>query len=161
MYGQNSPLSWLLAPLQRWHLASPLHKALSVAAGAGVAYYTHTRKGWVPWKVAAAGVGTAYSTSLVLHTVKQYQIGAQGAPPALQGAQAPMMDGRPQYVPQQPAAPQAAPTPDNVVDIQARIKQAQDAYAAAQRDAKAAAAAAAAAPAAAPKSAEAPVAKAE
>jgi len=120
-------LQWLLSPLNRWSLASPVHKALSLAAGAGVAYYCHTRKGWTPAKVAAAGVGSAYGASLVLHTLQSGGLaGLLGAQPGMAGMQ-PGMAGMQPQMPMQgqmpaglPAAPQGQPM-GNVVDMRSRV----------------------------------------
>lgn len=99
----NPIIQWLLSPLHRWHLASPAHKLTALAAGAGVAYYTHTRKEWEPWKVAVAGVGAAYGTSLILHTV------SSGALVQMLGAGAMPMQPMMQQPVQQPAMPGPQP----------------------------------------------------
>lgn len=121
MYPQimNSPLlQWLLAPLNRWSVASPVHKAISLAAGAGAAYYCHTRLNWTPAKVAAAGVGSAYGASLVLHTLQGGGLAQLLGAPQMQPAMQPMM-------PAQPAQPAGLPAPGqngvgNVVDMRTR-----------------------------------------
>lgn len=116
-------VQWLLSPMMRWHLASIGHKAVSLAAGAGVAYYAHTRWQWEPWKIAAAGLGTAYGTSLVLHTAGgMMTMPQQAAPqPFAAGMQPPaLMPGGQVAAPQAPpAAPQAAQAPQasNVVEL--------------------------------------------
>lgn len=113
-------IQYLLAPINRWHLASPGHKVISLLAGAGVSYYVHTRKGWEPFKVAAAGLGTAYGVSLVLHTVSSGVLASLLQPTMLQPAQpmgmAPQALGaaQPQAIP----APQAKAAP--VVDMRTR-----------------------------------------
>lgn len=54
------------APITKWSQAGLLHKVIAAGAGAGLAYYLHTR-GMADTAVAVAGVGGAYVTSMVLH----------------------------------------------------------------------------------------------
>lgn len=115
MYPMSSPLvQWLMAPLNRWHLASPLHKLLALGAGAGVAYYVRTRKDWTPAKTAMAGVGAAYGASLLIHTLGQGGFGMMMM--QAQPAQVPQMG-----VPMQQALPAAQPQGmGTVVDMKTR-----------------------------------------
>jgi len=126
----SSLIPWLFAPLSRWHLASPVHKLVAVAAGAGVAYYVHTKRGWAPWQVTAAGVGTAYTTSLALHTAALVHASIAQAQAQAVLAAAPQAKAALPAQEAQPEAQEAAPQQEqsNVVDLQARISAAQAAY---------------------------------
>jgi hypothetical protein len=73
------------APVQRFGQSSTVHKLIAVGAGAGTAYYLH-KQGLADVTVAAAGIGAAYATSMVMHYpgVSGAQLpAAAGAPPAL------------------------------------------------------------------------------
>lgn len=54
------------APITRWGQASMLHKLVAAGAGAGLAYYLHTR-GMADTAVAFAGIGGAYAASMLMH----------------------------------------------------------------------------------------------
>lgn len=54
------------APITRWGQSSLLHKIAAAGAGAGLAYYLHSR-GMADPAVAVAGIGGAYVTSMLLH----------------------------------------------------------------------------------------------
>jgi len=110
------------APVQRWNQASGTHKIISVAAGAGIAYYLHSR-GMANAAVAVAGVGAAYATSMIMHfpSVRQTPTTGQGGatagalPPGQmeamnQQAQAVMGMGRSSAPQGGSIAPAAAPT---------------------------------------------------
>lgn len=73
------------APITRWNQSSMLHKIIAAGAGAGLAYYLHT-KGMADGAVAVAGVAGAYATSMLMHypAVARQAMAGAGAP----GAQA-------------------------------------------------------------------------
>lgn len=73
------------APIARWNQSSILHKVIAAGAGAGLAYYLHT-KGMADGAVAVAGVAGAYATSMLMHypAVARQAMAGAGAP----GAQA-------------------------------------------------------------------------
>jgi len=117
------------APIARWNQSSMFHKLVAAGAGAGLAYYLHT-KGMADAAVAVAGVAGAYATSMLLHypTVARQVVNggtgsaattAQALPPAQvaamnQMAQQMMGQGLAGGVPAQrfPGGPQmAAPIP--------------------------------------------------
>jgi hypothetical protein len=74
------------APVQRFGQSTTVHKLIAVGAGAGTAYYLH-KQGLADVTVAAAGIGAAYATSMVMHypSVAGAQLPAANAaaPPAL------------------------------------------------------------------------------
>jgi len=55
-----------ISPVKRWQAASPIHKLIALGSGAAAAYYLH-QKGMTDAAVAAAALGAAYSTSMVMH----------------------------------------------------------------------------------------------
>ena len=71
------------APVQRFGQSTTIHKLIAVGAGAGTAYYLH-KQGLADVTVAAAGIGAAYATSMVMH----YPTVAGGQLPAANGAAA-------------------------------------------------------------------------
>lgn len=58
--------STVMAPVSNWSQASLTHKIVAAGAGAGLAYYLH-QKGMADVAVAAAGIGGAYATSMLMH----------------------------------------------------------------------------------------------
>jgi len=56
----------VMAPVSNWSQASLTHKIIAAGAGAGLAYYLHQR-GMADVAVAAAGIGGAYATSMLMH----------------------------------------------------------------------------------------------
>ncbi len=116
------------APITRWGQSSMIHKLAAAGAGAGLAYYLHTR-GMADTAVAVAGVGGAYVASMLMHyptVARQVAAGVpangqamQGFPPAQVAAmnrvaQNMMSRGVPSMQPtgQMPAAPAGhAPVP--------------------------------------------------
>lgn len=75
------------APITRWNQSSILHKIVAAGAGAGLAYYLHTR-GMADTAVAVAGVGGAYVASMVMHYPTMARQVAMGVPSNGQGVQA-------------------------------------------------------------------------
>jgi len=63
-----------MAPVRRWSQTSLFHKVIAAGAGAGLAYYLHT-KGMADAAVAVAGLGGAYVTSAIMHYPKVVQNG--------------------------------------------------------------------------------------
>jgi hypothetical protein len=93
--GLAQTLSQLVsAPVQRFGQSTTIHKVIAVGAGAGTAYYLH-KKGLADAAVAAAGIGAAYATSMVMHYPQvagaQVPAVANGAVPALPAPQADAM----------------------------------------------------------------------
>lgn len=56
-----------MAPVRRWGQSSISHKVIAAGAGAGLAYYLHTR-GMADVAVAVVGLGGAYATSALMHS---------------------------------------------------------------------------------------------
>lgn len=83
------------APITRWGQSGMLHKLAAAGAGAGLAYYLHSR-GMADSAVAVAGIGGAYVASMLMHYPS---VARQAASPAAANGQA--MQGFP---PQQLAA---------------------------------------------------------
>ena len=75
------------APITRWNQSSIIHKIVAAGAGAGLAYYLHTR-GMADAAVAVAGVGGAYVASMVMHYPTMARQVAMGVPANGQGTQA-------------------------------------------------------------------------
>jgi hypothetical protein len=70
-----------VSPIKKWQQTSILHQIAAVGAGAGMAYYLH-KKGVEDMVVAAAGLGTAYGTSMLMHypgVVQEAGLLGQGA----------------------------------------------------------------------------------
>jgi hypothetical protein len=112
------------APITRWNQSSMLHKVVAAGAGAGLAYYLHTR-GMADAAVAVAGVGGAYVASMMMHYPSMARQVAMGVPAngqavqALPPAQVAAMNGMAQQMMQQglagyapiPMRPGAVPAP--------------------------------------------------
>jgi hypothetical protein len=75
------------APIARWNQSSIVHKVVAAGAGAGLAYYLHTR-GMADAAVAVAGVGGAYVASMMMHYPSMARQVAMGVPSNGQGVQA-------------------------------------------------------------------------
>jgi len=75
------------APITRWNQSSVIHKVVAAGAGAGLAYYLHTR-GMADAAVAVAGVGGAYVASMMMHYPTMARQVAMGVPANGQPAQA-------------------------------------------------------------------------
>ena len=55
-----------MSPVRNWGQTSLSHKIIAAGAGAGLAYYLH-KQGMADVAVAAAGIGGAYATSMLMH----------------------------------------------------------------------------------------------
>jgi hypothetical protein len=75
------------APITRWNQSSMIHKVVAAGAGAGLAYYLHTR-GMADAAVAVAGVGGAYVASMMMHYPTMARQVAMGVPANGQAVQA-------------------------------------------------------------------------
>lgn len=75
------------APITRWNQSSVVHKVVAAGAGAGLAYYLHTR-GMADAAVAVAGVAGAYAASMVMHYPTMARQVAMGVPANGQAVQA-------------------------------------------------------------------------
>jgi hypothetical protein len=75
------------APITRWNQSSIVHKVVAAGAGAGLAYYLHTR-GMADAAVAVAGVGGAYVASMMMHYPTMARQVAMGVPANGQATQA-------------------------------------------------------------------------
>ena len=74
------------APITRWGQSSLLHKLAAAGAGAGLAYYLHTR-GMADSAVAVAGIGGAYVASMLMHYPMVARQAAAGVPAGAQAMQ--------------------------------------------------------------------------